>query len=90
MRYSPAVHTTRKADGEPARDMVADDHRPDATQRERERSPHLRPSVIDRDEEEIHHRHREGEGERLVGVLGIESVELGTSRVDQHADAART
>ena len=45
---------------------------------------------IDRDEEEIHHRHGEGEGERLVGVLGIESVELWTGRVDKHADAART
>ena len=86
----PSCPHDEETEGEPAGDMVAEDHGRDATECERERSAHPGSCGIDRDEEEIHDGHGEGEGDRLVGVLGVEAVELRTGGVGEHADAART
>ena len=70
--------------------MVADDDRGDGPQRQHERSTHSGPCRVGGEEEEIDGAHREREADRLVGVLGVEPVELRARRIDEHTDAART
>ncbi len=73
---------------QPASHVVTQDDRQDGTERQHERSPDFGAWIVDRDEEEIDRSHGKGKRDGLVGILGVESVELGAGYIHQDADSA--
>ena len=73
---------------EPRGQVMGHHERCDAGEREEEGPLHPRLGLVDRVQQEVDDPGREGEGERLVGVLGVEGIELWACGVDENADTA--